>query len=109
MKSLESLDLSHNNLSGTIYPSLSNLEKAFLSKFSVAFNKLVGRIPLEAGFDFSKGQAMKEMLVSITNTLTLAHHSRILQILKFLHHPARQREIEGSSLVWQLELDDDFH
>ncbi|KAF9624079.1 hypothetical protein IFM89_007777 [Coptis chinensis] len=57
-----SLDLSYNNLTGPVWPEFGNLKKlivfdlksndlsGFLSKFSVAFNKLVGRIPLEGQF-----------------------------------------------------------
>ncbi|KAJ7954450.1 putative Phytosulfokine receptor [Quillaja saponaria] len=42
MTNLETLDLSHNNLSGMI-PPLESL--SFLSKFSVAYNDLYGIIP----------------------------------------------------------------
>ncbi|KAJ0837683.1 putative protein kinase RLK-Pelle-LRR-Xb-1 family [Helianthus annuus] len=43
MTSIETLDLSYNNLSGRIPPSLVNLN--FLSEFSVAYNHLSGIIP----------------------------------------------------------------
>ncbi|KAL9681009.1 hypothetical protein QQ045_012790 [Rhodiola kirilowii] len=43
MSSLEYLDMSYNNLYGTIPSSLVGL--SFLSKFSVAYNNLYGRIP----------------------------------------------------------------
>ncbi|KAL6189719.1 hypothetical protein ACLB2K_036122 [Fragaria x ananassa] len=48
MTSLETLDLSHNKLSGTITPSLVQL--SFLSKFSVADNQLEGAIPTGGQF-----------------------------------------------------------
>ncbi|KAJ9549776.1 hypothetical protein OSB04_022319 [Centaurea solstitialis] len=43
MRSIETLDLSHNDLSGRIPQSLVNL--TFLSKFSVAYNNLQGSVP----------------------------------------------------------------
>ncbi|KAL7164196.1 hypothetical protein ACSBR2_040167 [Camellia fascicularis] len=43
MTSIETLDLSHNVLSGAIPHSLVNL--SFLSKFNVAYNQLYGTIP----------------------------------------------------------------
>ncbi|OMP12630.1 hypothetical protein COLO4_02940 [Corchorus olitorius] len=43
MSSLEMLDLSHNDLSGTIPTSLESL--TFLSLFDVSYNQLHGRIP----------------------------------------------------------------
>ncbi|OAY69016.1 Phytosulfokine receptor 1 [Ananas comosus] len=49
MSNLESLDLSHNHLTGAIPPSLSRLH--FLSNFSVAYNNLSGQIPKEGQFD----------------------------------------------------------
>jgi hypothetical protein len=49
MSSLESLDLSHNNLTGGIPSSLTKLN--FLSSFSVAYNNLNGTIP--SGGQFS--------------------------------------------------------
>jgi hypothetical protein len=45
---LESLDLSHNNLSGKIPYELVGLTS--LSTFSVAYNNLSGRIPFERQF-----------------------------------------------------------
>uniref|UniRef100_A0A0D9XT94 Leucine-rich repeat-containing N-terminal plant-type domain-containing protein n=1 Tax=Leersia perrieri TaxID=77586 RepID=A0A0D9XT94_9ORYZ len=42
MKSLQSLDLSMNNISGEILPSLS---ETFLSTLDLSYNDLVGRIP----------------------------------------------------------------
>ncbi|XP_004298619.1 PREDICTED: phytosulfokine receptor 1-like [Fragaria vesca subsp. vesca] len=48
MTSIETLDLSHNKLSGTIPPSLVQL--SFLSKFSVADNQLEGAIPTGGQF-----------------------------------------------------------
>ncbi|KAI5573533.1 hypothetical protein BDE02_10G085900 [Populus trichocarpa] len=48
MTSLETLDLSHNNLSGVIPWSLVDL--SFLSKFSVAYNQLRGKIPTGGQF-----------------------------------------------------------
>nr|CAD1821164.1 unnamed protein product [Ananas comosus var. bracteatus] len=53
MSSLESLDLSHNHLTGTIPLSLTRLN--FLSYFNVAYNNLVGEIPTGGQFStFSK-------------------------------------------------------
>nr|CAD1821528.1 unnamed protein product [Ananas comosus var. bracteatus] len=49
MSNLESLDLSHNHLTGAIPPSLSRLH--FLSNFSVAYNNLSGQIPTGGQFD----------------------------------------------------------
>ncbi|KAJ0558782.1 putative non-specific serine/threonine protein kinase [Helianthus annuus] len=43
MKSLESFDLSVNNLSGELPTSLSGLN--FLGTFNVSYNNLIGRIP----------------------------------------------------------------
>ncbi|GFY91002.1 phytosulfokin receptor 1 [Actinidia rufa] len=48
MTSMENLDLSHNNLSGTIPPSLVSL--SFLSRFNVAYNQLHGVIPVGGQF-----------------------------------------------------------
>ncbi|KAJ0798983.1 putative non-specific serine/threonine protein kinase [Helianthus annuus] len=48
MRNIETLDLSYNNLTGTIPPSLVKL--SFLSKFSVAFNNLSGIVPFGGQF-----------------------------------------------------------
>ncbi|KAL7181867.1 hypothetical protein ACSBR1_040723 [Camellia fascicularis] len=49
MTSIETLDLSHNDLSGAIPHSLVNL--SFLSKFNVAYNQLYGTIPTGGQFE----------------------------------------------------------
>ncbi|CAL5354401.1 unnamed protein product [Camellia sinensis] len=49
MTSIETLDLSRNDLSGAIPLSLVNL--SFLSKFNVAYNQLYGTIPTGGQFE----------------------------------------------------------
>ncbi|KAL7263925.1 hypothetical protein ACSBR1_001975 [Camellia fascicularis] len=49
MTSIETLELSHNDLSGAIPHSLLNLN--FLSEFNVAYNQLYGTIPIGGQFE----------------------------------------------------------
>ncbi|KAL7163061.1 hypothetical protein ACSBR2_039206 [Camellia fascicularis] len=49
MTSIETLDLSHNDLSGAIPHSLVNLN--FLSEFNVAYNQLYGAISTGGQFE----------------------------------------------------------
>lgn len=54
---MESMDLSHNHLNGSVPVEMANL--SFLGFFSVAYNNLSGEIPFESQFCTLNGTAFE--------------------------------------------------